>query len=93
MLIPLIPAPFHDFTRMGFIFLLRGVGEESYIIVYVEIEQGSGFSTRFVDDEVVERVVLRVRGQRKSERTLLPPTWGTIRSSWSMRDCQYIGDT
>jgi len=47
---------------MGFIFLLEGVGEESYIIMDVEIEQRSGLSACLVDDEVVECVVLKKRG-------------------------------
>jgi DMSO/TMAO reductase YedYZ molybdopterin-dependent catalytic subunit len=58
MFVPLIPAPFHNFACVRFIFLLRCVGEESYIVVHVEIEQWSGFSARFVDDEVVECVML-----------------------------------
>ena len=62
MLVPLIPAPFHNFTCVGLIFLLRGVSEESYIVVHVKIEQRSGFSTSFVDDKVVECIVLQEKG-------------------------------
>ena len=82
MLVPLIPAPFHNFTRMGLIFLFRGVGEEPYIVVYVKVKQGAGFPACFVDDEVVERVVLQVRDVSLCVRWGTPPlTWGTIRSS------------
>ena len=58
MFVPLIPAPFYDFTCVRFIFLLRGVGEKPYIVMHVEIEQRTGFPTSFVDDEIVECVVL-----------------------------------
>jgi len=62
MLVPLIPAPFHDFPCMGFILLLQGVSEESYVVMHVEIEQRTGFSACLVDDEVIECVVLQMRG-------------------------------
>ena len=62
MLVSLVPAPLHDFPCMGFVFFLGSVSEESYVVVHVKIEQRSGFSTRFVDDEVVECVVLTMVG-------------------------------
>ena len=48
---------------MGFVLLLGSVSKKSYVVMHVEIEQRSGFSTRFIDDEVVECVVLTVVGQ------------------------------
>lgn len=62
MLVSLVPAPLHDLPCVGFVFLLGSIGEKSYIVVHVKIKQRSGFSTRFIDDKVVECVVLKMVG-------------------------------
>ena len=39
MLAALVPAAFDHFTRMRFVLLQRRVGEETDIVVHVEIEE------------------------------------------------------
>ena len=76
MLVSLVPTPFHDFPSMGFIFLHGCVSKKSYIVVHVEIEKRSGFSARFIDDEVVERIVLKMAGQSAHQSWLHLPLPG-----------------
>lgn len=47
------------------VLLYGGIGQSPDIVVDVKVEQRSGFTTRFVDDEPVEGVILgrvNVRG-------------------------------
>ena len=67
MLVSLVPAPLHDFPCMGFVLLLGSVGEKSHVVVHVEIEQWSRFSTSFVDDEVVECIMLKMVSQSANQ--------------------------
>jgi hypothetical protein len=67
MLIPLIVAPFHNLASMGFIFLLCCVSQQAYVVVNVKVEERSGLPSCFVDDKVIESVMLarRVNGINK----------------------------
>jgi hypothetical protein len=56
--IPRVIAPLHDFTGVRFILFLRGIGEQAYIVVNIEIKKRSRLAARFVDDKVVECMVL-----------------------------------
>lgn len=58
VLVPLVIASLDDFARMRLVFLHSRVGEQTNVVVDVEIEQWTGLAAGFVHDEVVERVVL-----------------------------------
>jgi hypothetical protein len=66
----LIPASLNNLSGMGFVFLNGSIGQHSNIVVNVKIEQRTGLSTSFVDDEIVESVMLKVRA-RQQDLTLL----------------------
>jgi hypothetical protein len=59
MFIPLIITPLNNLSGVRLVFLFCSVGEEPHVIVDVKVEQWSRFTTRLVDDEVIECVVLR----------------------------------
>lgn len=58
MFVALIVTSLHDLARMGLVFLDSSIGQETDIIVYVEVEQWARFPTSLVHDEIVECVVL-----------------------------------
>jgi hypothetical protein len=58
MLVLLVPAPLDDFACMRFVLLLCSVCEETHIVVHIKIEQRTRFAPGFVNDEVVECVML-----------------------------------
>jgi hypothetical protein len=59
VLVPLVPTSFDDLPSVGFVFLFGSVVKEPYIIMDVKVEEGTRFSPGFVDDEIVERVMLK----------------------------------
>lgn len=59
MLVPLVPTSFDDLPSVGLVFLFGSVVEESYIIMDVKVEEGTRFSPGFVDDEIIESVMLK----------------------------------
>lgn len=58
MFVPLIPTPLYDFACMRLVLFNRSIGEQTHVVVHIEIEQGTGFPACLVDDEVVEGVML-----------------------------------
>ena len=58
MLVPLVPTSFDHFPGMGFVFLFRGIMKKPYVIVDVKVEERSRFSPGFIDNEIVECVML-----------------------------------
>lgn len=68
---------------MRLILLNRRVCKKPNVVVYIEVEQRAGLSTRFVDDEVVKSIMLwNVRTTIKEECYELQRTWGMIKSSY-----------
>lgn len=63
MLIPLIPTAFHDFTGVRFVFLYSRIGQQTDVVVNIKVEQWARFSSRFVDNKVIEGVMLVGFGQ------------------------------
>ena len=74
VLVALIPATLNNLPCMRLVFLFCSVSEQPYIIVNVEVEQGSRLAARLVDYEVVKCVVLMngvelgIMGRIKSQR-------------------------
>ena len=60
MLIPLVVTPFHHLACVRLVFLHCRIREQPHVIMHVKVEQRAGFATGFVQDEVVERVVLAI---------------------------------
>lgn len=54
MLVLLIPSPLHYLARMRFVFLDASIIDDTYIIMHVEVEEGTALATGFGDDQVVE---------------------------------------
>ena len=54
MLVLLIPTSLYNFPWMAFIFLYSGVIYHSYIIVYIEMKQWTGFASCLGDDQIVK---------------------------------------
>ena len=69
MLVALVPTPFHDLPCMGFVLLDISIRQETDVVMDVKVEERAGLSSCFVDDEVVESIVLRER-TRKLLRTV-----------------------
>ena len=68
MLISLIVTSFNDFPRMRFILLFGSVCEQSDVVMDIEIEQRPRFSSCFIDNEVIERIMLpNVHQQAKNK--------------------------
>ena len=83
MLVPLIVASFNDFPCMRFIFLLGSVCEQSDVVMDVKIEQRPRFSSRLVDNEVIECIMLPRPLNKKKKTTLnASPTCGIMISSF-----------
>lgn len=61
MLVSLIITSLNHLSGMRLVLLLRGIGHESNIVVNIEVEERTRFSTGFVDDEVIKRMVLDSR--------------------------------
>ena len=59
MLVPLVPASFDDLPSVGLVFLFSSIVKEPYIIMDVKVEEGTRFSPGFVDDEIIESVMLK----------------------------------
>lgn len=60
MLVALIIAPFNDLSRMGLVLFNSCVREEADIVVHVKVEEWTRLAASFVDNEVVESVVLKI---------------------------------
>lgn len=61
MLVSLIITSLNHLSGMRLVLFLRGIGHESNIVVNIEVEERTRFSTGFVDDEVIKRMVLDSR--------------------------------
>lgn len=81
--IPLVVTPLHDFPGVRFVLFLGSIGEQSDIVVNIEIEKGPRLAARFVDDKVVKCVVLQVDGQKEETDGHCILAWGMIRSSYA----------
>ena len=60
MLVSVVPASLDHFPSVRLVLLDRRIGQKTDVIVDIEVEQRARLSTGFVDDKVVERVVLAV---------------------------------
>lgn len=60
MFVTLVPTALDDLACVRLVLLHRGVGEETHVIMHIEVEKWARFASRFVDDEIVECVVLEV---------------------------------
>ena len=58
MLVTVVPRSFDNLSGVRFILLHSCIGEHSYIIMYVELEQGSRLSSSLGSDKVVEGQML-----------------------------------
>lgn len=58
MLISLVPTSFHHFSSVGLVFLFRCVMKEPHIVMDIKVEEGTGFPSGLVNDEIVKGVML-----------------------------------
>lgn len=58
MLVPLIVTPLNDLPRMRLVLLNGGICQQTNVVMDVKVEQRPRFSSCFVDNEIVERVML-----------------------------------
>ena len=63
MLIALIPTTLDDLSGVGFVLLDRCIGQQPNVVMYIEIEERAGLAPSFVNDKVVEGVMLVVRSR------------------------------
>jgi hypothetical protein len=69
MLVAVVPCPLNNLARVTLVLLLGRVREHAHVVVDVKVEEGARLAARLVDDEVVERVVLRVSDWRRVRPT------------------------
>ena len=63
MLIALVPTTLDDLSGVGLVLLDRCISQQPNVVMHVEIEERAGLAPGFVDDKVVEGVMLAVRNR------------------------------
>lgn len=58
MFVSLVPTSFHDFPGVRLVLFLRCVGKEADVVMDIKVKERSRLPPSFVDDEVIESIVL-----------------------------------
>ena len=59
VLVLLVPMPLHDFASVGLVLLNGRVRLHTHVFMDIEVEKGTGLASGLVQDEIVEREVVR----------------------------------